>query len=127
VGTAVSARSICHRKSCILGEYDKALAAIREAWNLNPENALVLSNIVNTYLQLNRSEEALASAREAQARHLDNPFIHASLYRVDFLRHDAGATELMGKPGREGGREDLTLSYQSDTAAYTGQLAKARD
>ena len=54
-----------------LGEYDKALAAIQEAWKLNPGNALVFSNIVVTYLHLNRLEEAKATAHEgngAQSR-----------------------------------------------------------
>jgi DNA-binding winged helix-turn-helix (wHTH) protein/Flp pilus assembly protein TadD len=76
-----------------LGEYGKGLAAIQEAFQLNPENALVLANIVNTYLELNRLEEAKATAREAQTRHLDSPFMHRHLYLIDFLRHDAAGME----------------------------------
>lgn len=111
-----------------LGEYGKSLAAIREAFQLNPENALVLANIVSTYLQLNRLEEAKATAREARNRHLDSPVMHRHLYLVDFLQHDAAsmereAAELIGKPGWD----DLILYHESDTAAHAGQFAKARD
>jgi eukaryotic-like serine/threonine-protein kinase len=112
----------------ILGHDQDALAAFQESWKLNPANALVLSNIVSLYVKLNRLEEAQASAREAQARHLDNPQLHEVLYQVDFLKHDpAGmereAAELIHKPGWE----DLIVAFESDTAAYTGQFAKARE
>ncbi len=66
---------------------------------------------------LNRLDEARATAQEAQAHNLDAPFIHASLYQVDFLQHDAAGMEreaagLMGKPGYE----DVMLYLESDTA-----------
>jgi eukaryotic-like serine/threonine-protein kinase len=110
-----------------LGDYGKGLAAIQNAWELNPGNALVMANIVDSYLQLNRFDEAKATAREAQSRHLDSVLLHGYLYLVDFLQHDAAgmereAAELMGKPGWE----DLILYYQSDTAAFAGQFIKAR-
>ena len=54
--------------------------------------------------------------------------IHFNLYAVDFLQHDAAGMEreaaaLMGKAGFE----DLMLDTESDTAAYGGQFAKARE
>ncbi|MGC2329844.1 MAG: winged helix-turn-helix domain-containing protein [Candidatus Acidiferrales bacterium] len=111
-----------------LGEYDKALAAIQEAWKLNPGNALVYSNIVVTYLHLNRPDEAKATGLKANALHLDSTFLHANLYVVDFVQHDAAgmekeAAELIGTPGWE----DLMLYYQSDTAAYSGHFTQARE
>ena len=112
----------------ILGRDQDALAAFQESWKLNPANALVLSNIVSLYVKLNRLEEAQASAREAQTRHLDNPQLHEALYQVDFLKHDpAGmereAAELIHKPGWE----DVIVAFESDTAAYAGQFGKARE
>ena len=111
-----------------LGEYDKALAAIQEAWKLNPGNALVFSNIVVTYLHLNRLDEAKATALKANALHLNSKFLHAHLYMVDFAQHDTAgmekeAAELIGKPGWE----DLMFYYQSDTAAYNGHFSQARE
>jgi eukaryotic-like serine/threonine-protein kinase len=110
------------------GDYEKALAENGEALRLNPGNALTYGNQVNLYLQLNRLDEAKATAQEAQARHLDSPPIHFNLYWVDFLEHDVWGMEreaaaLMGKPGWE----DLVLYYESDTAAYGGKFSHARE
>lgn len=111
-----------------LGEYDKELSAIQEAWRLNPGNALVFSNIVAAYLHLDRPEDAKATAGRATALNLDSKFLHANLYMVDFVEHDTAAmekdaAELIGKPGWE----DLMLHNQSDTAAYSGHFSEARE
>jgi DNA-binding winged helix-turn-helix (wHTH) protein/tetratricopeptide (TPR) repeat protein len=108
-----------------LGEYGRSLSDLQEAWKLNAGNALVLTNIVNTYIELNRLDEAEATAREAQARHQDSALMHAKLY---LLRRDKNGMEreaaaLLGKPGWE----DLILYYESDTAACAGQFAKSRE
>ncbi len=110
-----------------LGDYDKNLAASQEALKLSPDG-LSYSNLVLSYLQVNRLDEARATAQEAQAHNLDNPANHQSLYLIDFLQHDAAGMEreaagLMGKPGFE----DSMLDTESDTAAYAGQFAKARE
>jgi eukaryotic-like serine/threonine-protein kinase len=112
----------------ILGLQHEALAAMQTSLQLNPGNALVLSNIVSQYLELNRLDEARATAREAQARNLDTPRLHGTLYEIAFLKHDSAAmereaAELLHNPDWE----DLILSYQSDTAACAGHLAIARE
>src|SRR5206468_7038402 len=94
----------------------------------NAGSGVSYSNLVSSYLQVNRLDEARATAQEAQAHNLDNPLIHVSLYGIDFLQHDAAGMEreasgLMGKPGFEDG----ILGNESDTAAYGGQFSKARE
>jgi tetratricopeptide (TPR) repeat protein len=111
-----------------LGDYDKALAATQQSMKLDPGSGLSYANLVGAYLQVNRLDEARATAQEAQARNLDNPVIHLNLYAIDFLQRDAAAMEreatgLMGKPGYE----DIILAAESDTAAYGGQFSKARE
>jgi len=110
-----------------LGHYDEALAASQQALTLNPAAAQNYSNLMIDYMYTNRLPQAAAIAGEAKARNLDSPFLHSNLYLVDFVAHDpAGmereAAEAMSKPGSE----DLVLSYESDTAAYGGQFALAR-
>jgi DNA-binding winged helix-turn-helix (wHTH) protein/tetratricopeptide (TPR) repeat protein len=110
-----------------LGDYDKALAAFQEALRLNPETGNRYANLMSGYVQLNRLDEAKATAREAQRRLIDYPEIHINLYWVAFLEHDAPgmkreAAGVMGKPGHE----DQLLNYEADTALYGGQLVKAR-
>jgi len=111
-----------------LGDYDKALASIQEALRLGPDLGLFNSNLVLAYLNVNRLDEAIATAQDAQAHHLDTSLNHLYLYNIDFLHHDpAGmqreAASLMGKPGFE----DVMLQAESDTAAYAGQFSKARE
>jgi serine/threonine protein kinase/Flp pilus assembly protein TadD len=111
-----------------LGYYDKALAGAQETMKLDPGSGLSYANLVSSYLPVNRLDEARATAQEAQAHNLDNPSIHLSLYGIDFLQHDAAGMEreaagLMGKPGFEDGM----LRNESDTAAYGGRFAKARE
>jgi eukaryotic-like serine/threonine-protein kinase len=111
-----------------LGENEKSLAAVQQAVKLNPGSGNNYANLVWAYQILNRLDEARATAQEAQARNLDGPFLQQILYYVDFLQHDAPSMErvaagLMGKPGWE----DVILYLESDTAAYAGEFAKARE
>ena len=109
------------------GEYEKSLAAAQEALKFNSGTAQNYSDLVIHYLHVNRLDEAKAVALEAKNHNVDSPAIHASLYLVAFLQHDAAgmereAAEVMGKPGSE----DLVLYYESDTAAYGGHFVQAR-
>jgi eukaryotic-like serine/threonine-protein kinase len=111
-----------------LGDYDKSLAASREVLKLNPESGSAYATLVSSYQYLNRFDEAKATAQEAQAHNLDSPQMHLRLYLLDFLQHNAAGMEqdaagLMGKPGYE----DEVLYNESDTAAFVGQFAKARE
>ena len=111
-----------------LGDSDKSLASLQKALELTPGAVQSYSNLLLAYLHCNRLDEAESVARDAKSRHLDSPFVHASLYLVQFLKHDAAAmereaTQAIGKPGFE----DLVYYYESDTAAYAGQFAKARE
>jgi DNA-binding winged helix-turn-helix (wHTH) protein/tetratricopeptide (TPR) repeat protein len=110
-----------------LGDYDKALAAFEDALKFNPETGNRYANLVSGYVQLNRLDQAKATAREAQRHHIDYPDVHVNLYWVAFLEHDAAgmereAAEMTGRPGHE----DQMLNNEADTALYGGQLAKAR-
>jgi tetratricopeptide (TPR) repeat protein len=111
-----------------LGDYQKALSTSQEALQLSPGDGIAHANLVNSYYNVNRLDEARATAQEAQAHNLDSPAIHYYLYMLDFLQHDAAAMEreaatLMGKPGFE----DYMLDAESDTAANAGQFSKARE
>ena len=111
-----------------LGQYEKALAATQAALKLNSTASISYENLVDAYLSLNRLDEARTAAQEAQIHHLDGPVVHLNLYEVDFLRHDVAGMEheaagLMGKPGYE----DYMLYLESDTAAFGGRFAVARE
>jgi serine/threonine protein kinase/tetratricopeptide (TPR) repeat protein len=111
-----------------LGEPEKSLLLAREAFELNPRNALAYVRLVSAYLYLNRLDEAKTAALEARGRQLDGLLIHHILYKVHFLQHNVVGMEneaagLAGKPGYD----DVMLAIESDTASYGGELAKARE
>jgi serine/threonine protein kinase len=120
-----------------LGEYDKALAAAQEYRRLNPGGRDAYLNLTNAYLALSRLSEpdegihkasmARATVQQARARHLAGPSIHQSLYLVDFLQHNPEGMEreVESLNGIQG-FEDVMRSYESETAAYGGEFAKAR-
>jgi serine/threonine protein kinase len=111
-----------------LGEYEKALTIVQEAVKLDSRSAFAYGRLVLAYVNLNRLDEAKAAAQQARVQNLDPPSIHLNLYDVDFLQHDAAGIEreaagLIRKPGYE----EVILFAESDTAAYNGEFAKARE
>ena len=111
----------------ILGQYDKATAEIKESQGLE-RAAVGYLNLAQNYLYLNRVDDATKTIEEAQEKKFDADFLHLVIYQVAFAKGDAAEMERQvawaaGKPGTE----DLMLSFQSDTEAYYGRLAKARE
>jgi class 3 adenylate cyclase/Flp pilus assembly protein TadD/predicted Ser/Thr protein kinase len=111
-----------------LGQHEKALVEFRQAGQVAPPDAVNYSNVVVSYLHLNRFDEASAAASEAITKNLDSPELHLYLYQLAFVQNDSAgmarqATWAMGKPGTE----STVLYFQANSAAYSGQLAKARE
>jgi eukaryotic-like serine/threonine-protein kinase len=109
-----------------VGQHDKALEQTREFLRLS-ESGMAYSNLVEDYINMNRLEEAQATAREAQAKKLYSPILYYSLYLLAFLQNDAAGMAQQvdwaaGKPEEAG-----MLAFQASTAAYSGQLRKARE
>jgi serine/threonine protein kinase/tetratricopeptide (TPR) repeat protein len=110
-----------------LGENEKALASAQQSFRADP-SGLNYSNLVSSFMVLDRFEEARATAEEAQAKKLDSAVLHSALYTLAFLRNDRAAMTreaawAAGKPGVE----DPALSAEADTAAFGGELRKARE
>jgi eukaryotic-like serine/threonine-protein kinase len=110
-----------------LGQFSKAIEQDHDALRLEPASALTYSNLVGSYLYLNRLEDVRATIATAQAKKLDSPALRLNLYRLAFLENDANgmAHEVSWSEGRPGVEGSL-LRLESDTAAYAGKLDKAR-
>jgi len=111
----------------ILGQYEKASAATLEGIHLEPNVAVAYSNLGQTYLALNRFDEAKATTEEASQRKLDANPLHQNVYALAFFQNNVGAMKqqvdwAVGKPGAE----DQMLSLESDTEAWFGRLKNAR-
>jgi eukaryotic-like serine/threonine-protein kinase len=109
-----------------LGQYDKALAIERDALRRDPGYSY--DGLVASYLNLNRLEEARATAEEARARNRDSPDIRFSLYSIAFLRNDVpGMARQVAWGAGKPGLEDVQLDLEADTAAYSGRPGNARE
>src|SRR2546428_38927 len=110
-----------------LGQYEKAVTETQEGLRLEP-SVVGYYNLAGDYLALSRPEDAKKAIAQAQERKLAGDLLHLVIYQLAFLKGDAAEMERQvawaaGRPGTE----DLLLSFQSDTEAYKGRLAKARD
>jgi tetratricopeptide (TPR) repeat protein/tRNA A-37 threonylcarbamoyl transferase component Bud32 len=111
-----------------LGQWEKALRDTEDGLHLEPNNAIAYSNLAWMQLALNRPEDAKATVQQAWARNMDTYFLRLALYQTAFLRGEENTMrqqlEWVSRRPRE---ENWLLSAQSDTEAYFGRLAKARE
>jgi serine/threonine protein kinase/tetratricopeptide (TPR) repeat protein len=111
-----------------LGQYEKALEGFRASHRTSPNDALGYSNLLAVLVNLNRVKEAHATASEASAKKLDSAGIRYALYQLAFLQSDdAAMAEQVKWAANRPGDDAVLLYYDADTAAYSGQLKKARD
>jgi tetratricopeptide (TPR) repeat protein len=111
-----------------LGQLQNSLQAGQEAVKLDPGSANNNVNLVYAYQWVNRLDEAKATAQEAKTHNVYSPWTPLVFYVIDFLQHDAAGIEReaaaeMGKPSLE----NQMLFLESETAAYGGEFAKARE
>jgi tetratricopeptide (TPR) repeat protein len=111
-----------------LGQYESAVSEVREDLRLNPESGPAYTNLVDLYTALKRLDEAKATYMEALAHKLDNPFLHANRYGVAFL--DGDTPEMDRQVAWAEGKAraaDVFFSFESDTEAFHGRIAAARE
>jgi serine/threonine protein kinase/tetratricopeptide (TPR) repeat protein len=111
----------------VLGDYDDGLKQAQDAFKLNP-SGLNYSNLISSFITLNRIDEAKALSQDAQAKKLDSGYLRITMYQIAFLQNDKTAMvqQVAWSVGKTG-VEDVFLGMEADTAAYGGQLRKARD
>jgi tetratricopeptide (TPR) repeat protein len=112
----------------ILNDNEKALVWFKESLRRDP-TANDYGNIVEQYVTLNRLEEAKATAREAQARHFDSPWMHSLLYYVAAAEHDAAGMERELDILRKSDAlfQRGAAEYERNTAFSLGQFRKGRE
>jgi eukaryotic-like serine/threonine-protein kinase len=111
-----------------VGQYEKGIAETLEAMRLNPSSGAHYSNLVLCYSALDRFEDAKRIYEQAVSLKIEDPTLKVNRFGVAFVEGDtAEMNQLLawstGKP--EG--EDNFLAAKSDTEAYFGHAASARD
>jgi serine/threonine protein kinase/Flp pilus assembly protein TadD len=112
----------------MLGQWEKALPEMQDADRLEPNSSTGHSNLAQILLALNRTEDARATIQHALSRKPDSTDLRLSIYGTAFVRNDQETMQQQLAWGAGRSREeDWLLSAQSDTEAYFGRLAKARE
>jgi serine/threonine protein kinase/tetratricopeptide (TPR) repeat protein len=109
------------------GQYEKATEITKQGMRLAPEQIVFYPNLANYTLALQRFDETRQIIHEAQARKMDDFTLHNALYALAFIGSDSPAIVeqqqwFAGKP-----EENFGLALASDTEAYAGHVAKARE
>jgi tetratricopeptide (TPR) repeat protein len=109
------------------GDHERAVQEYQEAIRLEPRftPAVLYSNLVTAYANLERFDEAKTVAERAFAQKLEAPSVHLSLLRIAYIQGDRTEAEkqiqwLAGKP-----QEYESLTAQATNAAALGQLRTA--
>jgi tetratricopeptide (TPR) repeat protein len=112
----------------VTAQYEKAVEHGREAVRLSPNFSPSYALPMFDYISLNRLDEARATYEQALERKLKNPFFHIALYQIAFLQNDsAGMAQQVSSSAGTPGLEATLFANEADTAAYSGQLRKARE
>ncbi|NOT63871.1 MAG: hypothetical protein HOP19_26955, partial [Acidobacteria bacterium] len=114
--------------TCILlGQYEQAVAAGREAIRVNPRFAPSYTFLVGALVRLNRFAEARELLAQAFQQKLDNTYFHAHLYEMAFIDNDAAGMQQQLDWTRGKLDEYRAFGWQASGAAYGGQWRKARE
>jgi len=111
------------------GQFEKATEMMTQALRLAPTSWLGnYTNLANYALALQRFDETRQIIHEAQTRKTDDFILHNALYALAFLGGDSGAmAEQQQWYADKREYENFGLALASDTEAYGGHLAKARE
>ena len=110
-----------------IGQYEKAIEEAKEAILLKPDIAISYAFLMLNYVSLNRPDDAKAAFGQMMESKLYNVYVSLALYQIAFLQNDiTGMAEQVSRStGKEG--EEVLLSMEADTVAYSGRLGNARD
>jgi len=86
-----------------IGQHEKALGNASEAIRLDPRDSYAIQNLGDTYVRMNRYDEAKAVIEKGMAQGISGDTSRFNLYEIAFVRHDESAMQqqvevLKGKP-----------------------------
>jgi Tfp pilus assembly protein PilF len=112
---------------CRLGNLDKALEEAREAMRLEANSARIYANLGESYIPLNRLDEAEAVYKQMEERKLVNESLLTDRYLIAFLKGDTAQMAQLAVAGKGKPNEDGLLASQADAEAWYGELKNARE
>ncbi len=114
--------------SLICGDYVRADAAAKRAFEINPDSSNNYVSLMYCDQYLGRLDQAKAAAEQSRAKKLSSPWYPLILYVVDFLQNNpAGMAQQAAATQGIPGVEDQMFFVESETAADHGQFRQARE
>jgi len=111
-----------------LGQYEKGVEFTKQALRLDPAVAVYYENLMQYTLALQRIADTRQVIADGRTRKADPPEFHLTSYAADFLANDSAAmAKELSWFESEPDYVSWGLKLDSDTEAYRGHLAKARD
>jgi eukaryotic-like serine/threonine-protein kinase len=109
------------------GKYEDSLDQNHKALSINPDNIFTYENTGMALMILGRLPESLKTFQEPAERKMDDDIIHTDLYGLAFVQQDPKmmAEQVAWFSSRPEVEHEM-LVLQSDTAAFSGHLAQAR-
>jgi eukaryotic-like serine/threonine-protein kinase len=109
------------------GNYEKSVDEANIAIGLDPDVAMLYSNLALAYVSLGRIDEAENAIRRASERKLEMPDFFVQRYSIAFLKGDSAGMEQEVAQAREKPRmEDWMSNAEGFVLAYSGHLEEAR-
>ena len=110
-----------------LGQFAKAEHEAREAIRLNPNSASGYSQLAIACVGLNRLDEAKQVIRQAVDQKLETAVMHRTLYRIAFVQGDVTTMQQQIEWPKGRADEYVAQNWQAESAAFSGQLRKAKE
>ncbi len=113
---------------CQKGQWRSAAEETQKSLQLDPDSVISYENLAQTFLALERYDDARKAYQDARARKLDDVGLHVNRYALAFLESDSKvmaeqAAWFADKPEFA----DEIFDLEQETEAYAGHLQKARE
>jgi DNA-binding winged helix-turn-helix (wHTH) protein/tetratricopeptide (TPR) repeat protein len=110
----------------VIGEFDKAVEAAREALMLRPDNYMPYANLASSYESLNRLEEAKQICAKALGAQRDSLHTHDVSFEIAYLENDQATMQREMASAKGTNREANIVFLQGLVLASAGRLRLAR-
>ena len=109
------------------GRFDEAVAVTREGMRIAPGEMTLTENLVEYLLALQRFDEVAKVINDSQPKKPDNYIFPAARYILSFIAGDGKTmAEQQEWFSKRPNYENFGLGLAAETAAYRGELSKAR-
>ena len=111
----------------LTGQYEEALKEAREAVRLSPNNATAQGNVVETFIRLNRFDEARQVLDQTVGQNPNRALYHFYSYQLAFVRGDEATMKAdLDWLGKQAPSPDA-FDMQASAAAFYGQWRRSLD